>query len=435
MSLLGYSPDRGPLAIVRSGLYLADGSQPRYSINGDRLELREGETLLAWPLLQVDADSLWKVYASARRENLEAAIINNTETILDRHTKIRMSDSSLHSWSPDYLNMLRTVLFEAGKYFVERSDAELGHILDSDARLERQMMCDYLESKLGSMHIEFDETELHRYADELESQHLESFGEFIQNHVESRFSEDEGVFSSGNETRHLSAGSCNGRIHLHIGDRTYETHDKSVNTAYALLDEMFTSYTDRFTRHYAAKQAAERIKHLGEDGYRREVEILTSALRKGTRGVEFRFDNWGVKLNPDNVAVYLEIPPYALMIGRNRKRYYLFPRSRVAVNVHRDLTCSSPFLMGISMSPFIVEGRGSNKIICMGTWEKDIVDKLPAPERIAKYLLGAQATITKGYTQSSGPYRRLDTVVFVANRRPKWMLKMLKIPVTNEEVY
>lgn len=150
----------------------------------------------------------------------------------------------------------------------------------------------------------------------------------------------------------------------------------------------------------------------------------------------YRDDHAGVVRFEENWWVYLEVPEFVLMDPSEPQAYYYFPRTRVGVPVHfnwasgqLDFQAPAQVLTPGYEHPFT--GDGSDRTICMGSYDWSWRSGRGLEEVIYRYLLDARVTLLRGYhaRNPNSPRRRLAAM---PHRRISWeRVQQMNLPITN----
>lgn len=438
MSLFAHTLARGPLALIEGQPYVPDG-RPSTQVNGDCLIMGDEPDALRFPLTRVDVPSLWTVYGRNKADNLEAAI--------EERAKSRLSGSgdkalaSLLGAPPEYVSLTRFVLFDVFPHLLGSSADEQTAVLAGTAPPGKAAILPTLTSLFGK-----DPVDLTRTVD-LPAGPAQTFEQTYLHTLRGRTrTSDMLALGFRAPTYRLEAAATGAPARLAaeaavvVAGRTY-IPTRQVDFNPATLDEAFARHFD----HLVDIGFAARLRELvGKDSD--TYGVLAAALKQRSTNRSFEAASAGLVFQTKSITVYVKVPPYALRdwlaqrgIDDERPRpgshplYYVFPESKVAVNVETNLRRSSAYLMGPSQSPFISSGHGHNLAICTGNLASapyaEALAKLPEGLRVAKYLQDAAGIITSGYTSNCHPYIHLGQAFSPATIEE---ITRRGIPITNE---
>ncbi|MBI4148062.1 hypothetical protein HY490_02115 [Candidatus Woesearchaeota archaeon] len=407
---------RDAYALFKDALYLVDGTRPLANFDGDRITWTSNDATLCCPLLPLPVESLWTVYESTRRKDLETHI----RAIIDENAE--ESFGRVLRKETTYVKLLSMVLFDISTCFLPSDAEDRTHAREGET-YTNTLLLDYLESKL--MHYKNIDSTLQTQ----ETPPLENFATFFAKNISRTFNEA-ATFYDGQQMSFLCPGK--GTTTLKIGTQTYckggpinAINDFSL--VRQRLDLIFSDYWTKVATHHAITRALENKKFLEAD--KRKLNILAATIDKK----DVDFGTWGVLLDGPKIIMYVNVPRYALRDWLNAKEEYYaaFPPAKVAIHISPNTQPSLPFILGDYSSPFC---SGKNAEICMGrAWYNGlpILDKLPIPERCATYLADAAKIITRGYTVNG--YGGQTRTLSVFKQVPKEYLEREGIPITNIE--
>ncbi len=455
MSFTEYAT-KGQLAILENGIFLVDGCRPTPNLTGDRLEIKTGDIALGWPMRPVHLNSLWLAYARAN-DRLEDAINNAAKEVIAQPLKL-VQESQINfalNLDSNYIKAVRTILFEFGLYFVERKASEIMGALKNREDTKTDALLSHLESKLGTIDIVSSPEKLRSLVENfiavLKDRPLEQFDTTVRKELKSQLArkDAEGVFWDGRKSVRLQrcngAADANAEKTIYINGVAYTATTK-IGQGVLEMDYVFSTYETQFVRKQSIGRAEKRLDQIGANMSQRELGILVMALKAGNNDVTLDLGKWGLVLKPDKITVYLNVPPYAL---RDWARplpasYHAFPKERVAITIIKDKSgeflqdhCTAPYLLGEGWSPFISDGHGKDRNICMGTFNDHhatTLHGLSFPQWLAKYLSEAYKIVTSGYNKRSDHWGYVGNAgLEMFPKKTKEELETLGIPVTNED--
>lgn len=199
------------------------------------------------------------------------------------------------------------------------------------------------------------------------------------------------------------------------------------------VEEQFNQLLSARVRRTLSTLASARFQELQKR--RKRLHALGKHQEDGLLYL-YRDDHAGIVRFEENWWVYLEVPEFVLMDPNEPQAYYYFPRTRVGVPVYfnwatgqLDFQASAQVLTPGYEHPFT--GDGSDRTICMGSYDWSWRSGRSLEEVIYKYLLDARVTLLRGYHRynSNSPRRRLAAM---PHRRITWeRVQQLHVPVTN----
>lgn len=199
------------------------------------------------------------------------------------------------------------------------------------------------------------------------------------------------------------------------------------------VEEQFNRLLSARVRQALSAQAAARFQELHK---RRERLHALGKYQEDGLLYLYRDDHAGIVRFEESWWVYLEVPEFVLMDPNEPQAYYYFPRTRVGVPVYfnwatgqLDLQAPAQVLTPGYEHPFT--GDGSDRTICMGSYEWSWRSGQSLEKVIYRYLLDARVTLLRGYHphNSNSPRRRLTAM---PHRRISWeSVQQLNLPITN----
>lgn len=456
---------------LKDGKYVSNESNPlQKSLQNQTINQRiyitekdENGSAISQLFDELNPESLWKIYENKNKSKLEEEIEKKVNEILKSVLKTQETKlSSILNLDTDYVNTVKMAIFEICPKLIERNSDEIENIINNDEINERSEFIDYLETKINIK--KHDDTNINQNIDnklkEIDLSDLTlkkpiEFSDYFKNKILNILNHfnAKGILIHSQDFFYLHDQiTFYNSISIVIDKEKYQPINFVNTLEISAIDQIFTEYTTILSNYLAEKKVYNSIKNSIKDkdnisisNSERKLKILSEVFNKK----KFEFEDFGFKLIPENkeVVIYLKVPKYALKdhIGeitsedygyRNIwKGYYLFPETKIATKIYKygtNLSCGKPYLMEFSYSPFISEGCGENKTLCMGTYDVIYFSKISFPNAIVKYLNDAKKILTKGYTYKAKPHKLLTSSVFDSLKVQKKDIERMNIPITNE---
>lgn len=199
------------------------------------------------------------------------------------------------------------------------------------------------------------------------------------------------------------------------------------------VEERFNQLLGARVRQMLSAQAAARFQELQKR--RERLHALGKHQEDGLLYL-YRDDHAGIVRFEESWWVYLEVPEFVLMDHNEPGAFYHFGRTRVGVPLYfnwgtgqLDFQTPAQVLTPNYEHPFT--GDGSDRTICMGSYEWSWRSERSLEEVIYQYLLDARVNLLRGYHpyNTNSPRRKLAAM---PHRRISWeRVQQLGLPVTN----
>lgn len=413
MTFVEFAANRGPVTIVDGAIYVTSAGEA----TGDKIMLNGR----AWPLSSIDAESLWQVYSSMNRQRFEAEVAEKTKSLAKNVSGSEMLSTMLNI-NAQYINALRSVLFETSLHFMDRDP---GLFLGDEPVDDKESVINYLEKRLDTKAV------LELKGGGAKALDIQSFGNYFLKNLgyasNTLFMDGRSYALPNTYDQPMIVAGMNKR-----------TKGRTMDIRPSDVDKLLESYFQLAVEADGTRRLSERMKNI-EETEGKEAKILASALARGTKGIDISLGDWGVILKEDRIVAYLKIKEYVLRDWLNKadKKYYVFPETTVGVHVFphnpyaNEPSVSKPVILNDVPSPFSHGERGEAHI-CMGAYGKyrDVTGDMRMPDKVATYMLDAKKVLTTGY--SSVGYGGVSETLRHFTPITMEEIASRKIPVTNE---
>lgn len=453
MTLLNLIKDAEFLAVYDNKIYIADESCFK-SKNKDKVYLNKNGVDVELSLLPVDIGSLWKVYVSDKEKELEKLV----EKEIKKQKAIPAEEKlgSMCGNNVEYIKLLKSVLFELCPYLNERSDDEIANLFSKTKKSQKDFWLEFLESELKCGSSLQKNLELYSKNKKRSSKSkssvkkipdIISFEEFFFSKMKQKIDSygAKGLVFMENKLYSIAQSTYKTIDKIQLGSKKYGIYrtdggagaNFESNTFVKSIENIFEEYFLITAEHEAVKRRSELEKEFVQGDKDRERMILYNVLKHFEKNKTLDFGEFGLKSDDaqNRITVYLNVPEYALKTLSSdsyNKRCYLFPETKVAIDIRNEKGYSDPFLLGSAYSPFIAYGHGIDHKICMGYYSNHAITKMEYPLNIIKYLQDAKKIILQGYRGGAYPHRHINEIGGKVKEISKEELKKRNIPITNE---